>query len=679
MSLGRLSVHKSCCFSLASLALLFPRNFSSKTHKLPVIKIWNGMNLSEFRSAVNVTESQLREAMYNAKIKRLDSIEDAKTLVQLLQRRFDVVATPKKIITEHDDLSSIIEKNITHSGKTIRRRPAVVTIMGHVDHGKTTLLDALRHSELVKQEFGGITQHIGAFVVTLNDERLTVLDTPGHSAFASMRQRGANVTDIIVLVVAADDGVMQQTIESINFAKAASVPVIVAISKIDKVNDLNEKLQFVKSGLFAQGIILEEDGGDTQAIAINALKGQGLDELKESIIALAEMLQLKAPIDGRVEGTVIESCVHPHRGRLATVLVQSGTLRKGDVIIAGETNIAFAKVRSMFDERGTVVEKVSPGTPVQVIGWKIDTLPAAGDKVLQVPTEKHAKDIFRVAENITKARKTEEEYNKYLIHSQVERQAYKEELEAKRAAGIRYKRKSMGNRQKQFEVDEAEENKNLHLIIKADVNGTLEVLLNILDSYPNDSQEVKVHVIHSAVGAVTENDVDLASCFKNTYIYAFNVNTLPDAANLSNKSSIAIRNFKVIYKLIDDLKKEISDRLPKTEVEEVVGEAVVLQEFLINEKNKKVPVAGCRCISGFLKKDMLFKLKRGGNIIKENLQLISMRHIKDEVTTIKKEMECGLRFQMKQEDNIHFQHTDSILCYHLKKVNQTTNWNPEGF
>ncbi|RWS14025.1 translation initiation factor IF-2: mitochondrial-like protein [Dinothrombium tinctorium] len=652
---------------------------SVKAKKLPVVNIWEGMSVSDVQSAVGLPLADIHEAMHKANVKRLNSIDDIKTIVIHLQKRFNVVPSPNKVIEEQViDIKSMIESSFSIPPKSLRKRPPIVTIMGHVDHGKTTLLDALRHSELVKQEFGGITQHIGAFMVTLDGHSVTILDTPGHAAFSAMRERGANLTDIVVLVVAADDGVMNQTIESINFAKSAGVPIIVAVNKIDKVENLKKSVEKVKGGLFAQGIVLEEDGGETQAIYVSALKREGLTELKEAIIALAEMMQLRAFYEGRVKGTIIESKIDSHRGRLATVLVQSGCLKKGDVIIAGENHLAFAKVRAMFDEWGKLLEKACPSVPVQIIGWKNETLPIAGDEVFQIESEKQARDIFAAHLKLISQEKAKSASKVAAKSAEEHRVVYKANLEAKRAKGLK-KIRPTALRSKEI-LEDPDEDKKLNIILKADVNGSLEALLNVLESYPNEEKPVKMNIIHADVGAVSENDVNLASCFKNTCIYCFNVETLSKAQGLAKELEVSVKRFNVIYHLVNDVKKEINNRMPEVDVENVIGEAVVLQEFLIHEKSKKVPIAGCRCVKGSLKKSGCFyKLIRNEDVIKDKMEIFSMRHLKDEVNVIKKDTECGLRFNLGLEDNFSFRNSDKLVCYELKKVSQITDWTPEGF
>ncbi|KAI1285702.1 Translation initiation factor IF-2, mitochondrial [Halotydeus destructor] len=659
--------------------------------KHPVADIWTGMTVKEVAATTKRSLDDVYEAMVLNDIDDILSVKDVRKVCQSLGFRCNLVKDPVDSVGFLVDAQTKIELK-QRPGTILKPRPPVVTIMGHVDHGKTTLLDSLRKSEIVKQEHGGITQHIGAFVVSLNEpgkevslkaeknikNLVTFLDTPGHAAFSAMRERGANVTDIVVLVVAADDGVMNQTVESISYAKTAGVPIIVAINKMDKVKGSPEQLKILKQGLMAHGIVLEEDQGETQAVKVSGLTGLGLEELKEAILAQAETLSLKTYIDGDVEAAVVESQLHPHRGRLATLLIRTGTLKRGDVIVAGDH--CWAKVRSMFDEWGNVVQMVGPGLPVQVIGWKDDNIPDAGDKVLQVESEKSAKEYVQEGLNKMKDEKANQDYDEAFKRLDEHQKEHKQALMAKRALGIRYKMRSKKDREKMIKED-PDAAKKINIILKADVSGSLEVLLDVLQNYPNHEEDVQVNVVHFGVGALTEKDVELATCFPNTFIYGFNLKTPSAIASKAKEAQVPIKTHNVIYHLVDDLKKEISDRLPLQDVELVVGEAAVLQEFMINEKNKKVSVAGCRCSKGVLKKaGTQFRLERGGNVLVDGLKISSMRHLKDEVDSIKNNVECGLRFDFPENSPvINFQNQDKLICYETKKVSQVTRWSPEGF
>lgn len=558
--------------------------------------------------------------------------------------------------------------------------------MGHVDHGKTTLLDHLRNSQIVEQEFGGITQHIGAFVVPFKQgnrtELVTFLDTPGHAAFAAMRQRGADITDIVVLVIACEDGILDQTVESIKYAKTSQVPIIVAVNKIDKFSkksELDRNIQLLRDQLKVYDLITELDGGDIQMVPISALQGTGIEDLKENILALAETLDLKAEVDCGVTGRVIESLVSPHRGKLCTVLVQRGVLHKGDYLLAGTYN--WARVRALFDERGQMLQSCGPGLPVQVTGWREDELPNAGDSVLQVESESEAKRIIadhrqkraleRANEDSEEAAKRAEEFQK----------KYKEKLSQKRESGRYYGRiffNERGVRPKESE-DNSHENK-INLILKCDVDGSLDAMLALLDSYDKSGrQPVKLDIMHFGVGNISENDLTLASSFPNTVIYGFNVKPAsPKILTQAKHSGTVIKMFNVIYHLIDDLKARLSEKLPDLEAEHEIGRANVIQEFVITETRKrKSHVAGCRCSRGTLKRDAFYRLVRNNEIIANDLQVKTLKHLKDDVKEIERDRECGISFEGDQE--ITFIPGDLLIAYERRKYKPKLKWDLKGF
>lgn len=696
----------------------------------PLIDAWIGITERELARQVGRSLRDLEEAMYLHDIENLSEWKDVIRVCRTLGFRCNQVRSP------HDNpipspAASLRQQNtgilIPKRGKLFAPRPPVVTIMGHVDHGKTTLLDQLRRSEIVKSEHGGITQHIGAFVVSLDDPMavkraaksspalppapssitsliksnkiknlVTFLDTPGHAAFHAMRQRGAHVTDIVVLVVAAEDGIMNQTIESIQFARDAKVPIVVAINKIDRVNMRDPRaLDHVRNGLFSQGIILEEDGGDTQVVKMSALEGIGISELKEAVIALAETLDLKSATDGDVIANVIESSVHPQRGRLATLLVRSGTLKRGDVIVStSDQTLSWAKVRAMFNEFGQTLDQVTPGFPAQVIGWKDNLIPDAGDQMVGMESEKKGREYITFKQHIKMQQKalldTEQGAKRY----EHLRQEYQEHLKNKKVTAgentrARYYRHMVSVEYTRVHREETEEEKRkINIILKCDVNGSLEVLTDVLSRYPNDREAVKVDLIHSGIGPVNDGDLELASIFKNTLIYTFNIGTPVEIERQARDSDILIKPHKVIYHLVDDLKSEIDLRLPEVDQEVVIGEAEVQQEFMISDRgNKKVPVAGVRCVKGYLKKGdkyfyRLIKPARADQMI-DQMPLHSMRHLKDEVESVKKDQECGLMFDLKSikssYPDLKFDPGDKIICYAINKVKQKTKWTPDGF
>ncbi|KAL1416566.1 hypothetical protein MTO96_043394 [Rhipicephalus appendiculatus] len=636
--------------------------------KSPVVKVWKNITLAELAKVADRPIDDIYEAILlveNASQYDHDdcAIDDTDILFLILKRlglRGQIVAPPEQQSPKKEFQDAV--RRPPPDPSVLVPRPPVITIMGHVDHGKTTLLDSLRNTNVVDQEFGGITQHIGAFTVKLpGKDRITFLDTPGHAAFSAMRERGAMATDIVVLVVAADDGVMEQTVESIRYAREANVPIIVAINKMDKPT---ADIENAKRGLIVHGIQMDDEGGDTQYVCISALKGTNLDKLTETILTQAELMEIKADPKGPVEGVVIESMTDQHRGKLSTALVQRGTLRKGAYLVAG---LAWAKVRGMFDEWGKPVQSAPPGTPVQVIGWR--SLPSAGDVIIEVESEKRAQQVAHWRESQLQAEKDVEEYKAIQQKVQQHLEQYKAELEQRRAMGIRKKRKRLTNREKEYTVDDTP---CLPIVVKGDVDGSVEAVLDLLDTY-HSHQKCRLDIIHYGVGPVSESDVELAQPF-NGVVYAFHVPVLGAAASAAEEGNVDIRSYNVIYHLVDDIKKELGKRLPLLDVDEVHGEAVVQQEFLVNEGRKKIPVAGCKCTKGTLRKNALYKVVRNSEVIHSG-PLVSMRHLKNEVESIKKDVECGLMFQ---DPNVRFQHGDILVCYSIKQVPQETDWDP-GF
>lgn len=545
--------------------------------------------------------------------------------------------------------------------EALRPRPPVVCVMGHVDHGKTTLLDALRDTSVVDQEFGGITQHIGAFEVKLaSGETVTFLDTPGHAAFTAMRSRGAFATDIVVLVVAADDGVMEQTVESVRMAREANVPILVAINKIDKPG---VNIENTMRSLAQHGVVCEALGGDIQAIPVSALKKTNLDTLVEALTLQAQLMELKADPSGYVEGVVIEAQLDPRTGKQATVLVQRGTLRRGSIIVAGS---GWAKVRVLNSAEGRVVLEAPPATPVSVLGWR--ELPSAGDQVLEVSSEKRAAEVMKWRHNQRMKEKQASDLEVIAAKEATHRQQYRQQLERKRAMG-RMRLRPEGPRQKMIQYDD---HPTLSVIVKGDVDGSVEAILDILETY-DEHDTVRLDLVHFGVGPVTPNDLEIAEAF-NAVIYAFNVDCPTPLVVEAKNKNIGLKKHNIIYKLVDDVKDEISARIPKRQEEEIIGEANVLQQFMVTEGKRKVPVAGCRCVKGSLQRNALYRLIRGGEVVYEG-KLASMKHLKDEVNTIKRDMECGLRLDSV---DVSVSPGDTLVCYKLVDASDRTGWDP-GF
>jgi translation initiation factor IF-2 len=479
----------------------------------------------------------------------------------------------------------------------------VVTIMGHVDHGKTSLLDSIRSSKLTEAEFGGITQHIGAYHVEANGRSIVFVDTPGHEAFTMMRARGAKITDIVVLVVAADDGVMPQTIEAIDHARAAKVPIVVAINKIDKPN---ANLDRVKKELADRGLTPEDWGGETVMVPISALKRQGITDLLEMILLTADILELKANPDIAAQGAILEARKEVGRGIVATVLVQNGTLHVGDVFVSGAT---WGRVRSMSDDVGRRAQAAGPATPVEVTGF--NELPDAGDLLQVVEDESKARGIadFRA----------QEERHRGLAPTQA-----------------RLSLDQLFNRIQEGEV------KDLPVILKADVQGSVEVLRDALAKASTD--KVKVSVLHTGVGAISTNDVLLASASKAVVI-GFNVRPERAAVELAEKEGVEIRLHTVIYELIDELRKAMTGLLEPTFREVAAGRAEVRDTFKVP---KVGTIAGCHVVEGVIPRSAAVRLLRDNRVIYEG-KISSLRRFKDDVSEVRTGFDCGIGLERFQD------------------------------
>ncbi|VFV40364.1 translation initiation factor if- [Lynx pardinus] len=637
------------------------------------VEVWIGMTVEELARAMEKDIDCVYEALMNTAID-IDSLEAHSHLDEVWIKEVVKKAGMKL------KWSKLKQDKVRENKDAVRRpqadpalltpRSPVVTVMGHVDHGKTTLLDKLRKTQVAAMEAGGITQHIGAFLVSLpSGEKITFLDTPGHAAFSAMRARGAQVTDIVILVVAADDGVMKQTVESIKHAKDAQVPIVLAINKCDKTEADPEK---VKKELLAHDVVCEDYGGDVQAVHISALTGDNLMALAEATIALAEMLELKADLNGPVEGTVIESFTDKGRGPVTTAIIQRGTLRRGSILVAGKS---WAKVRLMFDENGKTIHEACPSMPVGIVGWR--DLPSAGDEILEVESEPRAREVVDW-------RKYEQEQEKNKENLKIIEEKRKEHQEAHRKAREKYGTLHWKERlflkyqekkeQKPLKTKEKEEKDSnvLPIIIKGDVDGSVEAIVNIMDTY-DASHECELELVHFGVGDVSENDVNLAETFHGV-IYGFNVNAGNVIQKSATKKGVKIKLHKIIYRLIEDLQEELSSRLPCIVEEHPIGEACILATFSVTEGKKKVPVAGCRVQKGQLEKQKKFKLIRNGHVVWKG-SLTSLKHHKDDISVIKTGMDCGLSLD---EEKVEFKVGDEIVCYEEKEVPAKTSWNP-GF
>ena len=502
---------------------------------------------------------------------------------------------------------------------TLKARPPVVTIMGHVDHGKTSLLDAIRGADVVSGEAGGITQHIGAYQVTVPDKsKVTFLDTPGHEAFTEMRARGANVTDIVILVVAADDGLKPQTIEAINHTKAAGVPMIVAINKVDKPEARPQK---VREELLQHEVIVEDLGGDVQDVEVSALKKTNLDKLLESIQLQAEILELKANPDRAAEGTVVEAKLDKGRGPLATVLVQKGTLRVGDVFVAGASS---GKVRAMIDDHGRQVKEAGPSVPVEVLG--LSAVPSAGDAFTVVENEARAREVAAYRQSV---------------------------LDRKRTTAAPVSLENMF-------ASHAATHKEFPLVIKADVHGSIEAIVHALNRLSTD--EIKVRILHSGVGAITESDVTLASA-SGAPIIGFNVRPNAKAREVAERNKVEFRYYDVIYHLTDWVKGAMGGQLGPEIIETVVGRAEVKEVFPAGKKDK---AAGLLVLEGVIRKGLNARLTRD-DVIVSKTTISSLRRFKDDVAEVRAGLECGVLLA----DTNDIQPGDSLEVFEIEERART--------
>jgi translation initiation factor IF-2 len=560
--------------------------------EIPVTEIKSGATVKEVAESLGLGAPEV--------IKKLMELGEMATLTQTLSdEAIEVLADgfDKKVEVVHaaDEIED--EPEFEDTEEELVERPPVVTVMGHVDHGKTSLLDAVRETEVAAGEAGGITQHIGAYQVHHDGNTITFLDTPGHQAFTAMRARGARVTDIAVIVVAADDGVMPQTVEAIDHAKAADVPVMVAVNKIDKEGaDPNR----VRGELAQHGLTPADWGGDTEFSDVSAKTKQGLEELLEDIVTLAELQELRANPDAEASGTVIESRLDPGRGPVVSVLVQRGTLTVGDALVAGAN---WGRVRAMHDYRGERVKQARPGEPVEVLGF--DGVPEAGETA-------------RVVENDRRARQLAGERANRLKTEQIARRQ-----------GVKLSLEDVFARAQEGELRE------LNLVVKADVAGSLEALADEIAKLPQ--QQVTVNVIHDGVGGINESDVMLASA-SDAVIIGFNVRPVQDARQVAEREGIEIRTYSVIYNVIEELRSAMEGMLEPEEVETTVGTAEVRQTF---RASRVGTIAGCYVTDGVVRRGIAARLVRDGTVIYTG-RVASLRRFQDDVREVQANFECGM-------------------------------------
>lgn len=578
-----------------------------------VVEVPQGATVAQFAEALEVSPNDV--------IKRLFMLGQALTLTQsmtdeLIELIADDMGRKVRVVSPEEEFAVVYHD----SEEDLKPRPPVVTVMGHVDHGKTSLLDAIRNSGVAESEAGGITQHIGASVVNINGRQITFIDTPGHEAFTAMRARGAQVTDVIVLVVAADDGVMPQTIEAINHAKAAGVPIVVAVNKIDKPGATPDR---VRQELTEHGIIPEEWGGQNMFVDVSARQNLHIDDLLETILLQADVLELKANPDAPASGFVIEANLDKGRGPVATVLINRGTLHTGDVVVAGTS---YGKVRALVDPRGNNVKEARPADPVEILG--LNSVPTAGDE-------------FRVFDDERDARRLAEE-------------------RALRARLAKQESRSHMNLDDLFARIEEGKTTDLNLVVKADVGGSIEALRDAFSKM--DQSEVKINIIHAAVGGITETDVTLAAA-SDAIIIGFNVRPTGKTREVAEREKVDIRLYRVIYQAIEDINAARVGLLSPDIVEQDTGIAEVRETFKVP---KVGTIAGCYITEGEISRDDKVRIVRDGTVIYEGA-IASLRRFKDDVKTVARGYECGIGIEGYQDLKIG----DTIEGYRSVEVERT--------
>ncbi len=589
-------------------------------HAAPVVReareitITEGVTIRELAEKLDVRAKDLLKTLLDRGVfASINQALDIQTATSLAEAFSGIV----KVASFEETLAQEDLGKVEHKGQAETRAP-VVTVMGHVDHGKTSLLDVIRETEVAAGESGGITQHIGASTVQVNGRRIVFIDTPGHEAFTRMRARGAKVTDLVVLVVAADDGVMPQTEEAIDHARAAGVPIIVAINKMDKPEAQAER---VKRQLADRGLMPEEWGGDTVMAEVSARTKKGIDHLLEMILLVGDLRDLKANPESPASGSVLESRVDKGRGPVATVLVQNGTLHVGDTFLCGAV---FGKVRAMFDDRGHPVTKAGPATPVEVLG--LQGVPEAGDP-LQVADEAKARHIVEYRQSKLREQSLAKSATSRLTLDQLHEQLLAGEV------------------------------KELPLLIKADVQGSVEVLSEMLPKLSND--KVKLKIIHASVGAVSETDVLLASA-SNAIIVAFNVRPERKATDLAQQENVDIRLHTIIYEVVDEIKKAMEGLLSPVVKEQYLGRAEVRDTFRIKGVGM---IAGCSVQDGIVKRDAQVRVLRD-NVVIYTGRIQSLRRFKEDATEVRSGFECGIGVSNFSDVKVG----DILECFNIERV-----------
>src|SRR3954452_12391727 len=583
------------------------------------VSVESGVSVRDLSQALGVPMPSI--------IKILMGLGQMRTATQSLSdEEVELIATEvgREITIKHAADEEEEPEEFDDPDDVLQARPPVVTIMGHVDHGKTTLLDAIRNARVVATEAGGITQHIGAYQVDVDGRKITFLDTPGHEAFTAMRARGAKVTDIAVLVVAADDGVMPQTKESIAHARAAAVPIVVAVNKID-LADAN--IDRVKADLAADGLQPEEWGGTTQFSEVSAKQGQGLDDLLEEVLLVADLeLELTANPSAEASGPIVESRLDIGRGPVATMLVHRGTLRVGDAIVAGD---ASGRVKALYNYRGEKIKQATPGEPVEVLGF--DKPPPAGE-------------LGRVVENERQA--------KHLANVRGER-LRREQFASARPAGL--------SLETLFEQMEAGEVKDLNLVLKGDVVGSVEAAVSELGKIQHS--DVRVTVIHQGVGGITENDIMLASA-SNAMVVGFNVRPNAEARALAEREGVEIRTYRVIYQLTEDIEQALVGLLSPVETEEIIGEAEVRALFKVSRLGT---IAGCMVTSGLIRRGAQVRVVRDGTVIQDTT-IAALKRFKEDAREVESGFECGILLDGLND----VKEGDVLEAYEPRAIERTT-------
>ncbi|MCK5873176.1 MAG: translation initiation factor IF-2 [Alcanivoracaceae bacterium] len=592
--------------------------FKSPTEKMVYdVEVPETITVADLAQRMSVKAREVLKAlMQMGEMATVNQHIDQETAMLLVE---EMGHTPKAVKDTHATLEDDIASLVPTAGEQASRAP-VVTIMGHVDHGKTSLLDYIRRAKVAEGEAGGITQHIGAYHVTTDKGMITFLDTPGHAAFTAMRARGAKATDIVVIVVAADDGVMPQTAEAINHAKAAGVPIIIAVNKMDKESADPER---VKSELSQYEVISEEWGGDYQFKYVSAHSGMGVDDLLDAILLQAELLELTASRTGPARGVVIESRIEKGRGAVASVLIQEGELKIGDILLAGGT---FGRVRAMGDENGKPIKSAGPSIPVEVLG--LDAAPDAGEQFLVVPDERKAREVAESRQD--------------------------------RERDTKLKRQQASKLENLFSTMDGAEQKQVNIVLKADVRGSLEAITGALNDLSTD--EVKVNIVGSGVGAINESDVNLAMTSEGVLL-GFNVRADSAAKRLCEREGIDLRYYSVIYEMIDDVKKAMSGLLAPERREEILGVAQVRDVF---RSSKFGAVAGCMVIEGTLYRNRPIRVLRDEVVVFEGV-LESLRRFKEDVAEVRNGMECGLA--VKSYNDVR--EGDKIEVFEVREIART--------